>query len=226
MKKSVISIILSLFFFTNLYSARPLSTDDAGIVEKNKYEFEFGYNNLKFYDNSTEQGIDYSIKYRIAERVDFGFAFSEEIPYTSQFSPLEISIKFLFLEGKKFLPDIASTIASVVGASEYALNFIFTKEVGIFVLHLNSGISILPYNGENTSNFSFALEYMIGKRINFVSEICTETSDFFKQKEPINCLIGANYGFSEWGSVDIGFFTDINGFEIKYAYTTGFTLSF
>jgi len=136
--KILFSIILIGSFTITLYGARPLSTDDAGIVEKNKCEIEVGFNSSKLMDNSTEQNIDYSIKYGISGRADVGFAFSEEMQDTLHFTPAEFSIKILFYQSKSFLPDIAFTFITTPGDFSYALNFIISKEIKRFIMVMSS----------------------------------------------------------------------------------------
>ncbi len=224
--KSILLFMAVCMLVSTLYGARPLSTDDAGIVEENTYELETGFNFFKQLNNSIERSIDYSLKYGISDRIDIGFAFSQEIPQISHFSSVEFSVKFLFYKSKSFFPDVALSVSTVPGDSNYTLNLIASKEVKNFMFHLNIGYSVDPIAANNVVNYSIALEYSLSEKVNIVSEICMEETINMIEKEVVNYLIGVTYQLNENIILDTGFMIDINKITTKYAATAGFTLGF
>jgi hypothetical protein len=81
-KKKIGFVLLLMLIPATVFGARPLSTDDAGVVDLGSYEVEFGYGFLSEGDDIESHGLGLSIKHGITERLDFGIGVgpNEESP--------------------------------------------------------------------------------------------------------------------------------------------------
>ncbi len=104
MKKLTLLVILTITS-GSLWAARPLSTDDAGTVEKGKFETEISFDYCLFRPEGTCQSPAFALKHGLTDRLDFGLGFSHSSDKDTDgntvgwgMSPLEIGLKMALLK--------------------------------------------------------------------------------------------------------------------------------
>lgn len=245
--KSILSFILVLLVFpAAVFAARPLSTDDAGTVEKGHLEVESGFEYAD--DTDDEYNLAVCLKYGLGERWDLGV----EIPYqfleisedddVDGWGDIVFSSKYHFLDETESLPAGALSFSIKTetgdddkglgsGAIDYAINAILSKELEKVTGHLNLGYTYTgaPEGEESDDLFTYALaiEFPLNDSLNLVAELTAETNfegDF--DSNPFAALVGFNYAFSESITFDLGMGWGISEASADYLVTTGLTLSF
>ena len=239
-------IIVLVIIPSTIYAARPLSTDDAGVVEESHMEIESGFEYVKQTDE--ENNLNFVLKYGIIKNLDLGL----EIPYkfidfnegddVDGIGDIIFSTKCHFLDEGKNLPALALSysIKSKTGDKDkglgsgeidYSLNGIITKEIGDFTTHINFGYTFVGEPKEedldDIFSYSLAVEYPINENLNMLGEILGETTfdgDF--DDNPFSGLIGFNYAFNETVFFDFGMGFQISQVSPDYQITTGLTLAF
>jgi len=239
-------ILYLIFFITATssfaYGARPLSTDDAGTVEKGHFEIEDGFEYVK--QNDEEYNLSFVLKHGITENLDLGI----EAPYkfinfresedTDGIGDMSVTSKYNFLDKGGGLPSLALSFSiktetgngeKNLGTSEvdYGLNGIMSKEIGRYILHLNLGYTLVGDPGQDTVSYGLAMEYAIDERINIVTEVLGETvgdGDF--DDNPFSGLLGLNYALSEIVTFDCGTGYEISDASSDYTIVAGLTLGF
>lgn len=210
-------IIAVLFFFMggDLNASHPLSTDDSSVVEKDKYEIEIGYNSLKIEDEEEfkDNYYDFSIKYGLSQRVDFGINFSYHINSNgdkNEFKEMNYTAKFRLINDF-----FALAFTSTSGSREYFINGVFSHNINNLSFHVNTGIYV-DENGGKEGVYSFAFEYPVLK-LDLVGEIVkSDEGNFY--------LSGIRYKLYENVFLDCGFGSGFNkdfkkitlGFHMEY----------
>jgi len=250
--KKILSIALFLIIaFTTIiphiaYAARPLSTDDAGVVDAGHMEIESGFEYIN--QNDEENNLSLVMKCGLVKNLDIGL----EIPYkfidvaqggdVDGIGDMIITTKYHFLDETPNLPALALSFNVKTesgnsdkglgsGEVDYSLNGIITKGINKFISHLNIGYTFVgDPTGENLDNifsYSVALEYPLNERLNLVGEVIGETTfdrDF--DDNPFSGLAGLNYGFNDTVSYDFGVGFKISEASPDYTITTGLTFGF
>lgn len=245
--KSFINSVLFLVIFPSLaLAARPLSTDDAGTVEKGHLEVESGFE----YANKTDKEYNWStaLKCGLSESWDVGV----EIPYqfidvaegndANGAGDIVFSSKYRLLDESEGFTALALSFSIKTdtgnedkglgsGDLDYTINTIFSKELNKSVAHLNLGYKYVgaPEGAGDESVFSYALalEYPFSDRLNFVGELSGETNfegDF--DDNTFAGLAGFNYAFSDAAAFDLGIGWQISKASPDYKLITGLTLGF
>jgi len=194
------SLILSLFFMfcvpSLVYSARPLSVDDAGTVDLGIYETEVGIGYEQDKEENGEFEFSLTIKHGLTERMDLGVS----LPHVMT-SP----------KGEE-----NKGIGS--GEIDYNFNSILSKELQFITLHGNLGYTARA----KTASFGIALEYPVDERLNLVTELIGENKSY----SPMEGLIGANFSARENLTLDFGIGTGLNDYGSRLNVTGGLTFSF
>jgi len=241
--KKILYLTLFLIGTTSFaYAARPLSTDDAGTVEKGHFEIENGFEYVK--QDDEEYNLSLALKYGTSENLHFGV----EVPYkfinfkestnVDGMGDVKISSKYRFWDERERLPGLALGFSiktetgdgeKSLGTSEvdYGLNGIVSKEIGKLASHLNIGYTFVGEPGEDTLSYSCAMEYPINEDLNISGEVTGET-DFNGNFDdnPFNGLVGLNYALNEVAIFDFGVGFEISDASPDYTITTGLTLEF
>ncbi|MFC1624349.1 transporter [Candidatus Omnitrophota bacterium] len=247
-RKSVLLFIITVAIIipSISYAARPLSTDDAGVVEARHMEIESGFEYVKQTDK--EKSLSLCVKYGIIEKLDLGI----EIPYQfidvsegdkiDGISDIQIATKYHLLDETETLPALAMSCVVKTktgdenkglgsGELDYSLNGIITKEIRDFTTHVNLGYTFVGEpEGENLDDifsYSLAIEYLLIESLNIVGEITGETTfngDF--DDNPFSGLVGLNYILTERLCFDAGIGFQISKASPDYRITTGLTLAF
>jgi hypothetical protein len=228
------------------FAARPLCTDDAGVVEKGHMEVEFGYEYVKQTDK--ENNLSLVLKYGVMERLDFGV----EVPYkfigfserdnVDGVGDILFTTKYNFIDETERLPAFSISYAVKTktgdkdkslgsGEIDYTLNGIFTKEIGSFITHANLSYTFVGEpegeSADDVFSYCLALEYPINEDLNIVTEVVGETTfdgDF--DDNPFIGLLGFNYAFNEKVCFDFGIGVQISKASPDYHIATGLTFAF
>lgn len=197
-----------------LLDARPLSTDDAYIVDIGKLELEFGYEFTRI-----EHTCEVSLKHGMTKRLDFAIALPYLIKPDQKIGLPGFCIKYSFLGEVNKIPGISVSFANELGTSEYVLNGIISKETRKVLLHLNFGYtnSTITHSGEIIA--SGALEFSLLEKFTSVGEVICE------DKNLTEILVGANFQAFDGIILDFGIGRMFNE-ETQWRSTFGFTYEF
>jgi hypothetical protein len=233
MKRTAIYLALLVSVTASpLGAARPLATDDAGTVEKGKYESELSYEYCQYRPDGTCQTPGIAIKHGLTDRMDFGLGFSHSTDKDADgntvgwgMSPLEIGFKMALLKEHKKLPDISLCAGFETGETEYGLNLILSRGYGNLGLHYN-----LSYNSpgealvKGSIATSLAAEYTFAGKYRICAELNGEVLDNRSEVLGNSGLVGGSItlGPVDW---DLGIrIHDQRG--PKTTITTGITAGF
>lgn len=242
MKKILYLIFFIMTTSSFAYGARPLSTDDAGTVEKGHFEIESGFEYVK--QNDEEYNLSFVLKHGVIEDLDLGI----EIPYkfikfregedTNGVGDMTVTSKHSFLDESGGLPSLALSFSiktetgngeESLGTSEvdYGFNGIMSKEIGRFTAHLNIGYTFVGEPGKDSFSYGWAMECPINENLNILGEIIGETifdGDF--DDNPCNGLVGLNSSITEMITFDCGMGFEISDASSDYTIVAGLTLGF
>jgi len=229
-----------------VFAARPLSTDDAGVVDKGHLEMETGLEYVNQADK--EVALSLVIKRGMLDNLDLGI----EIPYKFiDFSggsgidgvdDIKVMTKYNFREETDSLPAVSGSFSLKTdsgnndkslgtGEKEYAINSIFSKSFDAFNLHFNFGYTIKEDSpGQDLRDiltYGLAIEYAVGEKLNLVGEISGENERRYDFDDNLTSgLIGVNYNISENIVCDLGFGFEISEASPDFKITTGLTVGF
>ena len=245
--KTFIGLVLFLVIFaSNAVAARPLSTDDAGTVEKGDLEAELGFEYAD--DTDDEYNFSATVKYGLGERWDIGVEITylyidkESEDDDNGMGDYVFCSKYRFVDESEDFPALALGFSLKTntgdedeglgsGELDYALNIILTKALDKIIGHVNLGYTYVgapeEENHDDVFSYAIALEYPVNDSLNFVGELTGETNfegDF--DNHPFAGLIGFNYTFLENITFDLGVGWGISEASPDYLITTGLTLAF
>lgn len=215
-----------------LWAARPLATDDAGTVEKGKFETELSFDYCQNRPDGTCQAPGLQLKHGLTDRMDIGLAFGHETEKDADgntvlwgATPLWLGLKAALLKEHPLLPDLSLSAGFETGASGWSVNGIASKEIAGIGLHFNLGYQSAGeqlVRGEYT--LGLAAEYTVLEKVRVCAELNSELLDDGREVLGNSGLVG--------GSVDLGFGTwDLGGrlFDKRgdrWQAVTGFTFGF
>lgn len=244
--KKFTGLILLFVFSPIAFAARPLSTDDAGSVEKAHWELESGFEYADKADD--EYTWTTTIKYGILETWDLGI----EVPYqylevsegddVNGWGDIVICSKVRFLNetmdftafalGFKIKTKSARCNKGLgTGELDYTINAILSREFNKLISHVNLGYTYVGapegQNQDDVFSYAWALEYPFDERLNLVGELAGETNfEGNFDDNPLAVLLGLNCAFSDLVTFDLGASLGISNASANYALTTGLTISF
>jgi hypothetical protein len=232
MKKGLLVVFVFSAMAANAWAARPLATDDAGTVEKGKFETEISFDHCQYRPDGSCQSPAFALKHGLTDRLDLGLGFSHATDKDADgnttgwgMSPLELGLKMSLLKEQGSLPDVSLSFGGETGGSEYGLNLILSRELGNFGLHYNLG-----YNSSGEAmirgsiSTSIAAEYTVAGKYRICGELNSELADDRSQVIGNSGLVGGsiNFSFVAW---DMGIrLHDQRGPQTSI--TTGFTAGF
>jgi len=160
-----------LFVSTALFGAYPLTTDDIGTVDINKFEVETSYDNCGNNNELWDRSCAFSLKHGVTEKMDIGLSFPIKL------CPCENERVGAAVLGLKFLlfKNIAAfSFSNELGGKEYFLNGIISKELSPVIAHVNAGyLATGDETLKGAMTHGCGLEYPIG-RFGLVGEIVGE----------------------------------------------------
>ena len=243
----LLSLVVCLVAFPVLaFAARPLSTDDAGTVEKGSVEIEYGVEYVKGSDHETAMSL--VLTTGVLSCLDFGvevpyvFIDAKEASDSDGFSDVSIFTKCSFVKDKDVFPDTALKFSYKThsgnndrnlgtGKPEYSLNGIFSKAWDQLTAHLNIGYAFREdfkeEDNEDALTYSVAFEYALSDKTNLVAEVVGETA--LKRKFDDNscsALVGVNHSLNDNLTLDFGVGTGISRSDPDFKVTSGITFTF
>lgn len=217
MKLRPVIIIWGLLLFNHgaAFAAYPLSTDDAGTVQKNSYELEASYDTYKDEAASRSQNLGISFKHGITDRFDIGFSFPCRLHpgVVERVGEASLGLKFSLVKDL-----LAFSVTNELGEKEYFLNGIFSKELGAFKTHINAGyLSTGEEDKKGKASYGLAAEYPLQK-YEVVAELKGEEggTGFF--------LLGLRYRLRESLFISAGAARALKA--ERYRFTGGFHFGF
>ena len=196
MLKNIFVFLIAILLNSFLFAAHPLTTDDAGIVNLGGYEMEIGYENGKLEDGLRNHSGGFSLKHGITEKMDIGVSFPYQfMPKNSEpFGNASLGLKFLLIKDL-----FAFSVANDLGASQYFVNGIVTKEILPVTAHLNFGYqSSGDENIAGETIYSAAIEYPFSG-MDVVGEIVGERAGVE------NWLAGVRYKLGEKTTFNVAY---------------------
>jgi len=244
----IFTVLFILFtaFSQEAFAARPLSTDDAGTVDRGRFEAEFGFEYAD--DTDKEHNSAMALTFGLAKTWDIGL----EVPYvyidvrdgSNVDGPGDVMFcsKYRLLDEDKYSPAIAAVFSIKTksgdedkglgsGALDYGVVSVLTKELEKFIIHLNLGYTYVglpePESHDDIFSYALAVEYSFNDRLNLAAELAGET-DFDRgfNDNIFGFLLGFNYSFSEALKFDFGIGLGVSRASPDYSVTSGFTFCF
>jgi hypothetical protein len=235
-------VFFIFFFFTsNTWAARPLATNDAGVVDVGTLETEYGYEYVHASNRENNHAVVFTTG--LLKNLDVGI----EIPYQfieledggdpDGFSDLILSSKWNVSQGDDALPDFSISFAYKTesgndekslgtGRPEYTLTGIFSKTLEKFTYHVNAGCSA-KHEQEDTFNYGLAVEYAVNDQLNVLGEIAGDTILSGKfDNSTSSGLIGFNYAINGSLTYDAGLKIGISESAPDFTILTGLTFAF
>lgn len=223
--KKIGFVFLLLFVSLAVFGARPLSTDDAGVVDLGSYEVEFGYD-FSNEDNDVEsRGLGLSIKHGLTERLDFGIGIPYDIEPDNGLSNIEFAMKLALFSIKSLAGSFV--LAYSPGDPEYTAVGILTAETGPLATHINLGYTTVPDSEEERglTTYAVAVEWPVSDKITLVSEVTGELQDNAGE-DPLEALLGVSFLTFDAMSFDFGIGRGLNEESSEIKFTLGLTYGF
>jgi hypothetical protein len=232
MIRAILFLVAVAVAICPVWAARPLATDDAGTVEKGKYETELSFDHCQNRPDGTCQSPGIQLKHGLTDRMDIGFAVGHDTDKDADgntvawgMSPLAVGIKAALLKEHKTLPDLSISVGFESGASEWSVNGIASKDIACVVVHFNLGYESAGaplVRGEYT--MGLAAEYTVLKKVRVCAELNSELLDDGKHVIGNSGLVGGSATFGP-AILDLGVrFFDHRG--PKTGMTAGCTIGF
>jgi hypothetical protein len=230
----------------SVWAMRPLSTDDAGTVERGQFQFELGFDLTREDNHDRVIAPSLTVSYGVLERMDVGIASSylflhpKEGKKEKGLGDTELKLKFRILDEKDMFPAFALTGKIKIptasdskglgsGKTDWSLNTIFTKNLSQkWVLHLNLGYTWIGEHGVNNElSYSVAAQFILSDQWSLVGEMVgVNNFDGRKGNDPISTLFGIYYLIRENIVWDMGLEIGMNKAASDFRLTTGLTLLF
>ena len=218
-------VACAVFMSVNpLRAGRPLATDDAGLVESNRLEWEIGYDFAHLDDDREEASVELSLGTGLSDRMDVHVSVPYVMDPEQGFDPLELMAKFGLFEETENMPALSLTFTIVPGVEDYAFNGIATKGFGPIAMHLNLGYETTGVPGdEGVVTYGGAMEYEAFERIVLVAEIVGASREGAGNLEG---LAGAVLQVYDIAVLDVGFDVGLNNSSPDWRVTVGVTFGF
>ncbi len=246
-------VILFLFFsalmsFPSIttYAARPLSTDDAGTVEKGEFQLEAGFDALRQDNHDREYSPSLTLTYGLLDRMDLGigsgyiFFHPREDKRENGIADTELKLKYRWIDEKDWRPAFAMTgtlkfpTASESrglgsGQTDFGIHAILTKNLSKqLVLHLNLGYTFIGEDHVNNElNYSLAAQFMLTEKWALVGEVVgVNNLNGRRGDDPFSGLIGTYCLLTDKIIWDAGLEIGMSKAAPDFRLTTGLTLLF
>lgn len=220
---SVLGLVLLAGSHTK--AARPLTTDDAGIVEDGAFELEMGYDLSRDEDHTQNQTLGISIKHGLIQRLDLCVALPYDIQPEEKFGDAQVGIKYLLSKETGNLPALSLSFGCELGRPDCALTGIASREFGDLALHINLGYGASGLKGEDgVTVCAGAIECALSKSFTLVAELVDELD---ADENALEALVGGNYRISEQVVLDLAVGKGFNTASAKEGKATlGLTYGF
>jgi hypothetical protein len=243
----LIALIICTFLFSTVaFAARPLTTDDAGTVEKGKFQVETGFDFTRQDNHDKEFAPAITLTYGLLERMDIGvgsgylFIHPAEGKKENGLADTELKVKYRFVDDKDWIPAFAVTGTLKIptaseskglgsGKTDFNINTIFTKNLSKrLALYLNLGYTFIGEQQVNNEfNYSIAGQFVLSDKWALVGEIVgVNNFNGHKSDDPISGLVGIQYMLSDNFVLDAGVEIGMNKAAPDFRLTTGVTFFF
>jgi hypothetical protein len=245
----------SLYLFISLtlllppyivWAARPLLTDDAGTVERGKFQLETGFDFTRQDNLDKESSPSLSLTYGMFERMDIGmggaylFANPHEGKKENGLADTTLKLKYRFLDDREWGPAFAISGMLKIptareskglgsGKTDFNINAIFTKNLSkSLALYLNLGFTFIGDHDTNHEfNYSLAGQFALSDKWALVGEIFgVNNFNGHKRDDPVSGLAGIQFMLSENFVLDAGVEVGMNRAAPDFRLTTGVTFLF
>jgi len=222
-KYIVLSFLFAFIAVSASYAARPLATEDSGIVGVGEWEVETGIESETDKTSTLTDSLGISVKTGINDDFDFGADTAyQSSGGTSSMGNSSIKAKYRFTEDDGGSPGLAVggaiTFPSGGGDNEISVTGILSKSLENIMLHLN--ISLSSAGSVSTTGYSGALEYLINESVTIVGEIVGASASGASQ---LDALIGGRMGIADNMTVDVGLNINMSDNSPASKYTFGLT---
>jgi cobalt/nickel transport protein len=252
-KTSTTKVILFIFFSslisfssTFTYAARPLTTDDAGTVEKGEFQLETGFDALRQDNHDREYSPSMTLTYGLLKRMDLGigsgyiFYHPKEGKKENGMADTELKLKYRWIDEQDWRPAFATTGTVKIptaseskglgsGKTDVHINTILTKNLSKrLVLHLNLGYTFIGETHVNNElNYSMAAQFILTETWALVGEVVgVNNLNGQHGDDPISCLLGTYYLITDKIIWDAGLEIGMSKAAPDFRFTTGLTLLF
>jgi len=236
-----VALALVLAFPGAARAARPLSTEDAGVVEAGHAEAELGFEYVKQTDK--EMNVGCVLKYGLFTNADVGVEVRYQAIAVDDGEDVEgpgdvtFCARYHLRDEGDVLPAAAFVYSLKTqtgdeddglgsGDLDHGLNAAFTKKAGPVTVHANTGYTFVG-GGEDVFSYGLALEVPVSETVNLVAEVTGETAfdgDF--DEDPCQGLIGVNGAVGETVTLDLGVGLPVSDASPDLTVTTGLTAAF
>lgn len=218
-----VGFIADVLWPSSLWALRPISTNDAYVVDVGVIELEIGVDFVCGNDDETKHALCSCVTTGLSDRLDLGVAVNHETIKNSEetrqgLDESELGLKYALIK------DIFSiTYIFSPGNHGYGLNGIFTKGLGHLTRHLNLGYVRTDVEGEEgTTTWGGALEIPLARKTILVPELTAESKSTVIWKG----LVGAYFPITETLTIDIGLEKEISRRSSGARLTFGLTRTF
>jgi len=242
----IVLIICTFLFSTVAFAARPLTTDDAGTVEKGKFQIETGFDFTRQDNHDKEFSPSMTLTYGLFERMDMGigsgylFIHPAEGKNENGLDDTVLKVKYRLVDDKDWIPAFAVTGTLKIptaseskglgsGKTDFNINAIFTKNLSKrLALYLNLGYTFIGEHGtDNEFNYSLAGQFVLSDKWALVGEVSgVNNFNGHKRDDPVSGLLGIQYMLSDNLVLDAGVEIGMNKAAPDFRLTTGVTFFF
>jgi len=242
----VILIFCVVLFSGNAFAARPLTTDDAGTVEKGKFQVETGFDFNRQDNYDKEYFPSLTLTYGLFERMDIGvgsaylFVNPVEGKKVNGFSDTPLKVKYRFLDQKDWIPSFAVSGTLIMptaskskglgsGKVDFNINNIFQWNLSKrWQLYANLGYTFIgEHQVNNEFNYSIAGQFVLSDKWALVGEVFgLNNFNGNKRDDPISGLVGIQYMLSDNFVLDAGMEIGMNKAAPDFRFTNGVTFFF
>ncbi len=243
-----ITLTLCTFLFSTVaFAARPLTTDDAGTVEKGTFQVEGGFDFVRQDNHDKEYAPSLMLTYGLFERMDIGvgsaylFVDPAEGNKVNGFSDTPLKVKYRFLDQKDWIPSFAVSGTLKIptasrskglgsGKVDFNINNIFQWNLSKrWQLYANLGYTFIgEHQVNNEFNYSIAGQFILSDKWALVGEVFgLNNFNGNKRDDPISGLVGIQYILLTNKLVlDAGMQMGMNKAAPDFRFTTGVTFFF
>ncbi len=209
----IVLIFCMVLFSGNVFAARPLTTDDAGTVEKGTFQVEGGFDFIRQDNHDKEYFPSLTLTYGLFERMDMGigsgylFIHPAEGKKVNGFSDTPLKVKYRFLDQKDWIPAFAVSGTLIIptaskskglgsGKVDFNINTIFQWNLSKrWQLYTNFGYTVIGEHKVNDEfNYSIAGQFVLSDKWALVGEIFgVNNFNGHKRDDPISGLVGMQH---------------------------------
>lgn len=220
---AVFVLICVIMLPETLFAARPMSTDDAGTVEKGATEIEAGYD-FESGQVGGAQCASVQIGHGITEKMDIKVAFPYSISPVRGTEGVSLGIKLALAGESGSLPGVAISVSLNPGEKQYTLNCIISKSFEQLGVHLNLGYKSAGVAGEKgVYIYSIAADYAVTDNLSVVAEVCDSTKESLVHHS-VTPFLGVRLAAVDWVRVDAGAGVNLSDASLPYQITAGTTI--